>query len=209
MVAIFWKVRNDSMNEKEAFCQIRDLPVRTMKAPLKANPLRVREGRHNSVSKTYQHAIDIVCQIQEDQKVKVPLFVDKWIKQHDKYDKWGKLERFMCDYNRVDLPTAIYNYYDNNHDNSREKVVNAILYDYKVDGQSQWDVSVGDLVIRKGDNEAQVYFVEGIDIDGYSELITSILLVNGIKDEFYEDNIDHFFRNFRLLAKKGNLEAEV
>lgn len=70
-------------------------------------------------------------------------------------------------------------------------------------------VTIGDLVIRKGEHEAKVYFVEAIDADG-------VLLVNGIKDEFYSDgdegiqdnNLEYFYSNFRLLAKKENLETE-
>ncbi len=74
----------------------------------------------------------------------------------------------------------------------------------------KWEVNVGDLVIRKGKHEAKVYFVEGADDDG-------ILLVNGIKDEFYTDEddgaigdetLDYFYENFRLLAKRENLEEE-
>jgi hypothetical protein len=76
--------------------------------------------------------------------------------------------------------------------------------------ESKWVVNEGDLVIRKGEHEAKVYFVESVDDDG-------ILLVNGIKDEFFtdldersvgEESINYFYENFRLLAKKENLEAE-
>ncbi|WP_395520827.1 hypothetical protein [Enterococcus faecium] len=80
---------------------------------------------------------------------------------------------------------------------------------YEVE-ESKWVVNEGDLVIRKGEHEAKVYFVESVDDDG-------ILLVNGIKDEFFtdlddrsvdEESINYFYENFRLLAKKENLEAE-
>lgn len=76
--------------------------------------------------------------------------------------------------------------------------------------ESKWVVNEGDLVIRKGEHEAKVYFVESVDDDG-------ILLVNGIKDEFFtdldersvgEESINYFYENFRLLAKKENLEVE-
>lgn len=70
-------------------------------------------------------------------------------------------------------------------------------------------LEVGDLVIRKGKHEAKVYFVEAINEDG-------VLLVNGINDELYsneqngfQDNtLKYFYDNFRLLAKKDNLETE-
>lgn len=72
-----------------------------------------------------------------------------------------------------------------------------------------FELSVGDLVIRKGAHEAKVYFVEAVDEDG-------VLLVNGINDELYsneesgvqDNNLEYFYDNFRLLAKKENLETE-
>lgn len=85
----------------------------------------------------------------------------------------------------------------------------ALRYGYEVE-KSRWVVNEGDLVIRKGEHEAKVYFVESVDDDG-------ILLVNGIKDEFFtdldersvgEESINYFYENFRLLAKKENLEVE-
>lgn len=87
--------------------------------------------------------------------------------------------------------------------------VKAFVEGYEVE-KSKWVVNEGDLVIRKGCHEAKVYFVEGVDDDG-------ILLVNGIKDEFFtdlddrsvgEESINYFYENFRLLAKKENLEVE-
>ena len=70
-------------------------------------------------------------------------------------------------------------------------------------------LSVGDLVIRKGKSQAKSYFVEYVDE-------YSVLLVNGIRDELYSDeedsigdeNLDYFYHNFRLLAKKENLLPE-
>ncbi|MFS1057207.1 DUF1642 domain-containing protein [Enterococcus faecium] len=90
-----------------------------------------------------------------------------------------------------------------------ETFMRAWLIGYEVE-KSKWVVNEGDLVIRKGEHEAKVYFVESVDDDG-------ILLVNGIKDEFFtdlddrsvdEESINYFYENFRLLAKKENLEAE-
>ncbi|MDV2517684.1 hypothetical protein [Enterococcus faecalis] len=80
----------------------------------------------------------------------------------------------------------------------------------EIEKPKQWVVNEGDLVIHKGEHEAKVYFVESIHEDG-------ILLVNGIKDEFFtdlddrsvgEESINYFYENFRLLAKKESLEAE-
>ena len=92
---------------------------------------------------------------------------------------------------------------------NKKKATEALLYGYEVE-KSRWVVNEGDLVIRKGEHEAKVYFVESVDDDG-------ILLVNGIKDEFFtdldersvdEESINYFYENFRLLAKKENLEVE-
>ncbi|MFC4797655.1 hypothetical protein ACFO6Z_15575, partial [Enterococcus devriesei] len=86
----------------------------------------------------------------------------------------------------------------------------AYLDGYEVEEEPKWVVKEGDLVIRKGEHEAKVYFVECIDEDG-------ILLVNGIKDELFTDMTDrsiedeslsYFYKNFRLLAKKESLEVE-
>lgn len=91
-----------------------------------------------------------------------------------------------------------------------EKFMKAWLDGYEVEKEPKWVVNEGDLVIRKGEHEAKVYFVESVDDDG-------ILLVNGIKDEFFtdlddrsvgEESINYFYENFRLLAKKENLEVE-
>lgn len=80
----------------------------------------------------------------------------------------------------------------------------------EIERAPKWEVYVGDLVIRRGSHEAKVYFVEAIDDDG-------ILLVNGTKDEFFtnsedrsidEETVDYFYTNFRLLAKRENLEEE-
>lgn len=80
-------------------------------------------------------------------------------------------------------------------------------------------VENGDLVISNKPNAAVVYFVECVDptpdFDGYME---SILLINGRKDEYFgrtceeeteysvREDMDRFYRNFKLLAKRENLE---
>lgn len=64
-------------------------------------------------------------------------------------------------------------------------------------------IEKGDLVVKKGKHEAKVYFVEGIDDE-------SILLVNGIRDEYFEGekDIELFHKQFRLLAKAEHLIEE-
>lgn len=91
-----------------------------------------------------------------------------------------------------------------------EKYMRAWLDGYEVEEEPKWIVNEGDLVVRRGEHEAKVYFVEAVHEDG-------ILLVNGYKDEFFTDLVDrsideesvsYFYKNFRLLAKKENLEVE-
>lgn len=64
-------------------------------------------------------------------------------------------------------------------------------------------IEKGDLVIKRGKHEAKVYFVEGVDDE-------SILLVNGVRDEYFEGekDIECFHKQFRLLAKAEHLIEE-
>lgn len=64
-------------------------------------------------------------------------------------------------------------------------------------------IEKGDLVIKRGEHEAKVYFVEGVDDE-------SILLVNGVRDEYFEGekDIELFHKQFRLLAKAEHLIEE-
>lgn len=161
----------------------------------------------------------------EPQKHVMPKFFDKWAKQVlEKRDKfyaisliaragWGYGVDYELDNGRAPSETKelLYWIVENEGDDypNKKKAVEALLYGYEVE-ESKWVVNEGDLVIRKGEHEAKVYFVESVDDDG-------ILLVNGIKDEFFtdlydrsvgEESINYFYENFRLLAKKENLEAE-
>ncbi len=80
---------------------------------------------------------------------------------------------------------------------------------YEVEKLPLFPLSQGDLVIRKAKHEAKVYIVESVSESG-------VLLVNGIKDEFYsvddeggpDNDLEYFYSNFRLLAKKESLEVE-
>ena len=64
-------------------------------------------------------------------------------------------------------------------------------------------IEKGDLVIKRGKHEAKVYFVDGVDDE-------SILLVNGVRDEYFEGekDIELFHKQFRLLAKAEHLIEE-
>ncbi|MDT2640658.1 DUF1642 domain-containing protein [Enterococcus dongliensis] len=157
---------------------------------------------------------ELLEQLDEPQKVKVPAYVAEWIELcKEKAD----LSSCLNGYYEIGDGTIVrprgfseefYDWlsdYDHMHDLAR-----AYLDGYEVEKESKWVVNEGDLVIRKGEHESKVYFVEIVDDDG-------ILLVNGIKDEFFtdldersvgEESINYFYENFRLLAKKENLEVE-
>lgn len=80
-----------------------------------------------------------------------------------------------------------------------------------------FSVNPGDLVIYNKPNSAMVFFVEALDIDADGN-IESILLVDGRKDKFFgrefedqsvqsvKESLDDFYREFKLIAKKENLE---
>lgn len=95
---------------------------------------------------------------------------------------------------------------DNEND---ELTAKAWIFGYEVEKLPVFPLSQGDLVIRKGKHEAKIYIVESVSESG-------VLLVNGIKDEFYsvddeggpDNDLDYFYSNFRLLAKKESLEVE-
>lgn len=57
-------------------------------------------------------------------------------------------------------------------------------------------IKEGDIVIEKGKHSCNIKIVEGSDETG-------ILLVNGIKDEFfYPDEFHLFHQKYQLLCKK-------
>ena len=155
--------------------------------------------------------LSLIQALDEPRKVKVPAFVDEWIEMNKAGDvpimfilkyfgEWFEMSENK-ELNNETCEWVIRN---------PEKFMRAWLDGYEVEEEPKWVVNEGDLVIRKGEHEAKVYFVESVDDDG-------ILLVNGIKDEFFtdlddrsvgEESINYFYENFRLLAKKENLEVE-
>ncbi|MFS1234047.1 DUF1642 domain-containing protein [Enterococcus lactis] len=146
----------------------------------------------------------IVKELDEPQKPVVPKFVAEWIEYAKK-----KGDSLAISFKPWNLYGVEYSKADRWIEDNQETFARAWLDGYEVE-ESKWVVNEGDLVIRKGEHEAKVYFVESVDDDG-------ILLVNGIKDEFFtdlddrsvgEESINYFYENFRLLAKKENLEAE-
>ncbi|EMF0479940.1 DUF1642 domain-containing protein [Enterococcus faecium] len=140
----------------------------------------------------------------EPHKPVVPKFVAEWIEYAKK-----KGDSLAISFKPWNLYGVEYSKADRWIEDNQETFARAWIDGYEVE-KSKWVVNEGDLVIRKGEHEAKVYFVESVDDDG-------ILLVNGIKDEFFtdlddrsvdEESINYFYENFRLLAKKENLEAE-
>lgn len=170
----------------------------------------------------YKEILEDLKQLDEPQKLVIPQLVAGWLeKSTDPFTKAEKIaylikskdgdSYYFCDWFVRDgivtqeqgeelLAWATRQSYE---------TLLSLYNGYEVE-ESKWVVNEGDLVIRKGEHEAKVYFVESVDDDG-------ILLVNGIKDEFFtdlddrsvdEESINYFYENFRLLAKKENLEAE-
>lgn len=150
------------------------------------------------------HMVNTVLKLDELQKPVVPKFVAEWIEYAKK-----KGDSLAISFKPWNLYGVEYSKADRWIEDNQETFARAWIDGYEVE-ESKWVVNEGDLVIRKGEHEAKVYFVESVDDDG-------ILLVNGIKDEFFtdlddrsvgEESINYFYENFRLLAKKENLEAE-
>lgn len=156
--------------------------------------------------------INLVEQLDEPEKVKVPAFVAEWFEKHKKYLEItlaSLMPNIRTKVIQAKRPLTEFEKWANNASNKPFETIIRMLDGYEVE-ESKWVVNEGDLVIRKGEHEAKVYFVESAGDDG-------ILLVNGIKDEFFtdlddrsvgEESINYFYENFRLLAKKENLEVE-
>lgn len=148
-------------------------------------------------------------QLDEQPKVTVPQFVADWIEQ-------CKAKATLADCLKGYYEISILQTFgsedfqnwvvDNEND---ELTAKAWIFGYEVEKLPVFPLSQGDLVIRKGKHEAKIYIVESVSESG-------VLLVNGIKDEFYsvddeggpDNDLDYFYSNFRLLAKKESLEVE-
>lgn len=58
------------------------------------------------------------------------------------------------------------------------------------------ELKIGDILISKEPHSCEVKFVEGCDESG-------LLLVNGVKDEYFEPSEYHMvFKKYELLCKK-------
>ncbi len=107
----------------------------------------------------------------EHQKPVVPKFVAEWIEYAKK-----KGDSLAISFKPWNLYGVEYSKADRWIEDNQETFARAWIDGYEVE-ESKWVVNEGDLVIRKGEHEAKVYFVESVDDDG-------ILLVNGLKMNF-------------------------
>lgn len=136
-------------------------------------------------------------QLDEQPKVTVPKFVADWIKRcKEKATLADCLDGYYEISNGEVVSSEDFQNWvvDNEND---ELTAKAWMFGYEVEKFPVLPLSQDDLVIRKGKHEAKIYIVESVDESG-------VLLVNEIKDE----DLDYFYSNFRLLAKKESLEVE-
>lgn len=167
---------------------------------------------------TQQKEIDGLKQqseiIEHNQKPIVPQFIAGWHEANKDDILSEKFKKIASDKNRkVRLwYQSCFGPHNNNIANAQEIIAKMDLYGYEVEEEPKWVVAEGDLVIKKGEHEAKVYFVEYVTRDDRGEVI-GILLVNGIQDRSFgsddDEPISSFFNDFRLLAKERNLEKEV
>ena len=104
---------------------------------------------------------DAIMNLDDDtpEKVVVPEFVAEWIESFtDITSSYSILEAFMCSYNKIVLPSELYNYYDNNENGARDKVISAILSGYEVENEPLYHVATkdGKLMLFKYENVVSV-----------------------------------------------------
>lgn len=163
----------------------------------------------DSKALVYMQVINWVEQLDEQPKVTVPKFVADWI---ERCKEKATLADCLKGYYEISDEEGVgsedfQNWVADNEND--ELTAKAWIFGYEVEKLPVFPLSQGDLVIRKGKHEAKIYFVESVDE-------SSVLLVNGIRDEFYsvddeggpDNDLDYFYSNFRLLAKKESLEVE-
>ena len=164
-----------------------------------------QRGQRNA----YRDVATWIEKFDEQPKVTVPQFVANWIKQCKENATLADCLNgyYQISNGEVVGSTDFQNWVADNEND--ELTAKAWMFGYEVEKLPVFPLSQGDLVIRKGKHEAKIYFVESVDESG-------VLLVNGIRDEFYsvddeggpDNDLDYFYSNFRLLAKKESLEVE-
>lgn len=166
-------------------------------------------SQENVLFQQRKKILEVIKQLDVQAKETVPKFVADWIKQCKEN---AALADCLNGYYQISNGQVIESedfknwVADNEND---ELTAKAWMFGYEVEKLPVFPLSEGDLVIRKGKHEAKVYFVESVDE-------SSVLLVNGITDEFYsaddeavaDNDLYYFYSNFRLLAKKESLQTE-
>ena len=164
-----------------------------------------QRGQRNA----YRDVATWIEEFDEQPKVTVPQFVTGWI-EHCKDN--STLADCLKGYYEISDGEVVRSEDFQNWvvvNENDELTAKAWMFGYEVEKLPVFPLSQGDLVIRKGKHEAKVYIVESVSESG-------VLLVNGIKDEFYsvddeggpDNDLDYFYSNFRLLAKRESLQVE-
>lgn len=197
------------MNKQELLKELESNKDKCFKEANKYEVLSWDRQIVDSKALVYMQVINWVEQLDEKQKVTVPKFVATWIKQcQEKATLADCLDGYYEISNGEVVSSEDFQNWvvDNEND---ELTAKAWIFGYEVEKLPVFPLSQGDLVIRKGKHEAKIYIVESVSESG-------VLLVNGIKDEFYsvddeggpDNDLDYFYSNFRLLAKRESLQVE-
>ncbi|MDR3825844.1 DUF1642 domain-containing protein [Enterococcus sp.] len=197
------------MNKQELIEKLRSNRDKCFEEANKYEVLSWNRQIADSKALVYMQVINWVEQLSEQPKVTVPQFVAKWIKQCKENATLADCLNgyYQISNGEVVGSTDFQNWVADNEND--ELTANAWIFGYEVEKLPVFPLSQGDLVIRKGKHEAKIYIVESVSESG-------VLLVNGIKDEFYsvddeggpDNDLDYFYSNFRLLAKKESLQTE-
>lgn len=166
-----------------------------------------QRGRRNA----YSDVATWIKDLDKVQKVVVKKFVAEWFEEHKNSlndSLWDLTIQTNENSQNKDKKLTAFEKWFIDFDYSYEYLIR-MKNGYEVEKLPVFPLSQGDLVIRKGKHEAKIYIVESVSESG-------VLLVNGIKDEFYsvddeggpDNDLDYFYSNFRLLAKKESLEVE-
>lgn len=197
------------MNKQELLEELESNKDKCLKEAKKYEVLSWDRQIVDSKALVYMQVINWVEQLDEKQKVTVPKFVATWINQcKEKATLADCLDGYYEISNGEVVSSEDFQNWVADNEND-ELTAKAWMFGYEVEKLPVFPLSQGDLVIRKGNHEAKIYIVESVDESG-------VLLVNGIKDEFYsvddeggpDNDLDYFYSNFRLLAKKESLEVE-
>lgn len=166
-------------------------------------------SQENVLFQQRKKILEVIKQLDVQAKETVPKFVADWIEECKRNATLADCLKgsYRIFIGRKLASEDFQNWVvDNEND---ELTAKAWIFGYEVEKLPVFPLSQGDLVIRKGKHEAKIYIVESVSESG-------VLLVNGIKDEFYsvddeggpDNDLDYFYSNFRLLAKKESLQME-